>query len=219
VEQSATPDVKDELPSWVRYVHTPLPYANMPYSRAWAFNVGARAARSEVLVLHDNDMLAPADYAHEIIARHGEGYEVINLKRFIFFFTEADSSRVFSAGALVTKEPLVAIMQNALGGSLAVLRRAYFGIGGFDESFAGWGGEDNEFWERAETRRCWSYGYLPFVHVWHAPQSGKLNSERLTAKLYEERSVIPVIDRIAELTARDFGNSRTPYTCPLERRA
>ena len=44
------------LPDWVRYLHTPIP-EGMPYSRAWAFNVGARAGRGEVLVFHDNDML------------------------------------------------------------------------------------------------------------------------------------------------------------------
>jgi GT2 family glycosyltransferase len=214
VEQSSTPDVKDELPSWVSYVHTPLPYANMPYSRAWAFNVGARAARGEVIVLHDNDMLAPADYAQQIFARLEEGDEVINLKRFIFYFTEADSLRVFSAGTLAPEDALSAIMQNALGGSLAVLRSAYFSIGGFDESFCGWGGEDNEFWERAESRTCWPFGYLPFVHLWHAPQSDKLSSVRSTSLLYEARSAIPAAERIAELSARDFGNA-TAYGCSL----
>jgi GT2 family glycosyltransferase len=209
VEQSATPDVKDELPLWVRYIHTPLPYANMPYSRAWAFNVGARAARGEVLVLHDNDMLAPADYAREIVARLEAGYEVINLKRFIFYLSAVDSSRTFSDGALTTEDAPVAVMQNALGGSIAVSSEAYLAMGGFDESFVGWGGEDNEFWERAETRSCWPYGYLPLVHLWHAPQEGKLSSERSTASLLEKRSAIPAAERIAELASRDFGNARS----------
>src|SRR5262245_38487782 len=88
VEQTTASEIKDELPSWVRYIHTPLPYVDMPYSRAWAFNVGARAACGEALVLHDNDMLVPVGYAREILARVGEGYEVINLKRFIFYLSD-----------------------------------------------------------------------------------------------------------------------------------
>ncbi len=70
-------------------------------------------------------------------------------------------------------------MQNAeAGGSIALSRDAFHAIGGYDESFVGWGGEDNEFWERAQTRRVWPYGYLPFVHLWHAPQPEKLQPSR-----------------------------------------
>lgn len=219
VEQSSTQEVKDELPCWVRYIHTPLPYAGMPYSRAWAFNVGARCARGRVLMLHDNDMLAPADYAKEVIARFKDGCEAMNLKRFIFYLSEADSSRTFSAGSLTTEEAPVAIMQNAFGGTIAVSREAYFATGGFDESFADWGGEDDEFWERAETRSSWPYGYLPFVHLWHAPQEGKLREGRPTAQLHEKRSAIPAAERVAELAARDFGNPQAPYGCSLAGRA
>jgi glycosyl transferase family 7 (putative galactosyltransferase) len=212
VEQSAAQEVKDALRSWVRYVYTPLPYPSMPYSRAWAFNVGARYARGRVLVLHDNDMLAPRDYAKEVIAGFRDGCEVMNLKRFIFYLSDADSSRIFSTGALTPKGSPMAVMQNALGGTVGISREAYFAIGGFDESFVGWGGEDNEFWERAETRSSRSYGYLPFVHVWHAPQEGKLSEGRSTAQLLDERSAIPAQERIAELAARDFGN---PGSCPV----
>ncbi|MEK6302309.1 MAG: galactosyltransferase-related protein [Acidobacteriota bacterium] len=202
VEQSISPEVRDQLPGWVRYVHTPLPYAEMPYSRAWAFNCGARAAQAEALVLHDNDMLVPVDYAKEIIGRVEEGYEVMNLKRFIFYLSEPDSSRTYAAGELAAADAPVAIVQNALGGTIAVSREAYFAIGGLDESFVGWGGEDNEFWERAQTRSCWPFGYLPIVHLWHAPQAGKVTSDRSTAKRFEELSRVPVSERIADLAAK-----------------
>src|SRR5207244_3682036 len=59
VEQSSVSEVRDHLPQWVRYVHTPLPVAGMPYCRSWAFNVGARVAAGQMLVLQDNDILVP----------------------------------------------------------------------------------------------------------------------------------------------------------------
>lgn len=216
VEQSATPEVRDQLPSWVRYIHTPVPYADMPYARAWAFNVGARAASGDLLVLHDNDMLVPVDYANEALQRFKDGFEVMNLKRFIFYLTEAHSAAVLSRTAPLLKRPPQAVVQNLeAGGSLAVGRDAYFAIGGLDESFVGWGGEDNEFWQRAQTLNVWPYGYLPIVHVWHAPQTEKLDSQRATASVYERRSAIPVSDRIAELIARDFGNAAAPHGLTL----
>jgi GT2 family glycosyltransferase len=206
VEQSEAPEVKHLLPAWVRYAHTPVPEAGTAYCRSWAFNVGARMARGKLLVLHDNDLLAPRRYAAELLARHSQGYEVINLKRFIFYLSEAQSTRLFSAERFAPTEAPEAVMQNAEGGGgLGVARDAYFAVGGFDESFVGWGGEDNEFWERATTRTVWPYGYLPLVHLWHAPQAGKLERERNTAELFEARSAIPAPERIAELLARNGG--------------
>lgn len=211
VEQSNQPEIESMLPAWVRYIHTPLPHADMPYSRSWAFNVGARGAQGEVLVLHDNDMLVPVDYAKDVFDRYIDGYQVMNLKRFIFYLDEADSAILFTDKKPLTPRTPESIVQNLeAGGSFAITRRAYSQIGGMDESFMGWGGEDNEFWERAQTLKVWPFGYLPMIHLWHRPQSGKGTSERPTAKLYEDRSRIPVMKRIAELTSRGFGNMSGP---------
>ncbi len=97
-------------------------------------------------------------------------------------------------------------MQNAeAGGSLAMTRTAFLAIGGYDESFVGWGGEDNEFWERAHTRRVWPYGYLPMVHLWHSAQPRKTDSDNPTLRRYEALSRISVDERIAALRKREFG--------------
>jgi N-terminal domain of galactosyltransferase len=207
VEQSETPMIKSALPQWVRYVHTPLPYSGMPYCRSWTFNVGARQARGRVLILHDNDMLVPQNYASEILCRYQDGYEIINLKRFIFYLSQAHSEQIFLSGQLeMTRPPEVVVQNLEAGGSLAVSTAAYFALGGFDESFVGWGGEDNEFWERAQTRSVWPYGYLPILHLWHAAQPEKAEQKRQTAELYESRSTVPAQQRIAELTTRKFGD-------------
>lgn len=210
VEQSSTPEIQSALPSWVRYVHTPLPQPDMPYCRSWAFNAGAQMARGSLLVLHDNDLLVPGGYAQELVNRFREGYEVINLKRFLFYLNEAHTGRVLTTQHLLLNEAPETIMQNAQGGgSLAIGRDAYFAIGGFDESFVGWGGEDNEFWERALTRRLWPYGYLPIVHLWHPAQPGKHDARRQTAELLEQLSIIPASQRIANLVTRNFVSDGT----------
>lgn len=214
VEQSVTPEIQSALPSWVRYMHTPLPQADMPYCRSWAFNVGAQMAQGGLLVLHDNDLLVPHDYAAQLMKRFDEGYEVINLKRFIFYLSETHAGRMLATQQLLLNEAPEAIMQNAQGGgSIAIARDAYFAIGGFDESFIGWGGEDLEFWERAKTRSVWPYAYLPIVHLWHEAQPGKraINGNGLhTAKLIKQRLAIPPAVRIDELCKRSFGRCDGP---------
>lgn len=207
VEQSAQSQIAHALPAWVRHVHTPPPSADMPYCRSWTLNVGARMARGKLVVFHDNDMLIPQMYAAELWARFCEGHEVINLKRFIYYLAEEHSKDICARHRISCDHPPQSVVQNLeAGGSVAVSRDAFFSIGGYDESFVGWGGEDNEFWERALTRSCWPYSYLPIVHLWHRAQPGKGNQDFVTMHQYRQLSTQPVNERIANLTARNFGD-------------
>jgi len=182
----------------------------MPYSRAWALNGGARAALGEVLVLHDNDLLIPEHYASAILARVAEGYEVVVLKRFIFYLNEADTSAMLSGDMSLGDGTPERVLQNAKGGSLAITRQAYWELGGFDEAFVGWGGEDDEFWERAQTRRVWPYGYMPLIHLWHDAPEGKLLHGELNMELLGARNAVPVQKRIQQLTDRAAGWREQP---------
>jgi hypothetical protein len=212
VEQDDVAQLRIQLPDWVRYIHTPPPVAEMPYCRSWAFNVGARQARGQVLVLHDNDMLVPADYAFELLDRIRDGYEVVNLKRFIFYLSEAHTRTCFDGLAGPTDRPPEAITQNLEGGgSVAVTREAYERIGGMDEQFVGWGGEDNEFWSRAQTLRVWSYANLPIVHLWHGAQPGKHQLNNPTVLRHHELSLIPVENRIDRLRSLPAGLMSGPF--------
>ncbi|HEX6097604.1 MAG TPA: galactosyltransferase-related protein [Thermoanaerobaculia bacterium] len=210
VEQSAAKEIESALPPWVRYVHTPVD-AQYAYNRSWTLNVGARLARGEVLILHDNDMLSPARYAAETLARAREGWSFLELKRFTFYLGEEETDRVFASGEVRTDVP-ANVVQNLQGASIAVSKEAFAAIGGFDESFVGWGGEDNEFWERAETTgRVYGFGSLPFLHLWHAPQKGKLAGDEAPAvRRYFELRSIPPAERIRALTAREQGSLLRP---------
>jgi len=212
VEQSNEAELRGTLPSWVRYEHTPLPHADMPYNRSWALNVGARLARGDLLVLHDGDMLAPRDYAAELLRQAAAGYEVLNLKRFIFYLGPDASCALAGAGLPALEAPAEDVVQNLeAGGSLAVTARAFAELGGFDEAFVGWGGEDNDFWERAQTRTVYPWGYLPLLHLWHAPQPGKgAGLQAAAVARHHALAERPVRDRIAELRARLRGRVSGP---------
>jgi len=207
VEQSLRSEAREGLPAWVRHLHTPIPSAGMPYCRAWALNAGARVARGEVLIFHDSDMLVPQAYAAEVWARSRGGYEFINLKRFVFYLTEQHSRALASTLALGSPDAPEVVVQNLeAGGSVAATRSAYLAIGGYDESFMGWGGEDTEFWDRAQTRRVWPYAYLPIVHLWHPSQPRKHDPTNPNAVRHAERLAMAREQRIRELVARSFGD-------------
>jgi hypothetical protein len=131
-----------------------------------------------------------------------QGFDFVNLKRFIYYLSESATKRVLSKGRLDESLTIESIMQNAKGGgSIGASRKSYFNIGGFDERFVGWGGEDNEFWERAQTTKVWQFGFLPLIHLWHGPQTEKLDIENSEPyRLYKKLSQQPVTERIKWLT-------------------
>jgi hypothetical protein len=209
VEQSATPQVADSLPSWVRHLHTPPPDAAMPYSRSWAFNLGARHARGRYLVLHDNDVCVPTHYAAELVTAFRRGFEAARLQRFVFYLGERHTQAVFDRRAVESDRPPLEVVQNCQGHSLAVRRDVYFAVGGHDEAFLGWGGEDNEMFDRLRSRKLHDCSYLPMLHLYHAPQPGKSAVHPNTA-YFEARMRVPAAQRIRELTERGFGRADGP---------
>jgi len=210
VEQDVEAHLAGRLPNWVRHIHTPPPEPSLKYCRSWAFNVGVRHATSPVLVLHDNDILVPAGYAAAILRLRTQGFDVLNLKRFVFYLGNASTAQFLEGNGSLGDSFPAAIGQNLLGGSLAITREAYDAIGGFDEAFIGWGGEDVEFWERARSRRVWEYGFLPFIHLWHEAQPEKNVSNSDTMRLYHSLALVPVKDRIAALVGRAWGTMSGP---------
>ncbi|WP_082151339.1 glycosyltransferase family 2 protein [Caenimonas sp. SL110] len=200
VEQDVQATLAPHLPDWVRLVHTPPADAGVPYCRSWSLNAGTDAARAPIVILHDNDMLVPVDYAAQVIARMAQGYHVVNLKRFVFYLDADHTRRIFEGQAALLDAAPETIVQNLeAGGSIAITRDAFERIGGMDESFIGWGGEDNEFWERAQTLRVWPWAYLPIVHLWHAAQPGKRDAQYQTALHYQKLRAVDPRERIEAL--------------------
>jgi hypothetical protein len=202
VEQDVSPQLRDELPDWVRYVHDPIGAPETPYSRSRAFDAGAALARGRVLILHDNDLLVPEQYAECAWRLVEEGFEVVNLKRFIFYRSEG-----LHDGQSPMAGTVDSVLENATGGgSLAVTKTAFDSLGRMDESFEGWGGEDVEFWQRAQTRRVWTFGFLPLVHLWHSAQEGKYPAKQTPGmERLRQLSAIPPEQRIESLRSKGGG--------------
>ena len=203
VEQSAKPELKNQLPLWVRYYHQPVDESDL-YNRSSAFNFGIEKAKADILILHDNDLCIPACYTDEHLKWLSSGYDLVNLKRYIFGLNRRDSEQLLSNKNFTQSYAPDYVLQNAKGGgSLTIKRSAYERIGGYDNRFAGWGGEDNELWQRAQVLKIYPFANLPLIHLWHKPQpdrrGGKHGGGTNTEPLIDELSTISIYDRIKNI--------------------
>jgi GT2 family glycosyltransferase len=85
------------------------------------------------------------------------------------------------------------------GGSMAITAEAYNRVGGMDEAFRGWGGEDNEFWDRCLTLPTWIWGYEPIVHLWHRSQPLKGEGDNPNLERARTLMLRPAQERIEDL--------------------
>jgi hypothetical protein len=146
--------------------------------------------------------VVPAVFAREVAMRLQDGIESIRLPRFIFYIDQEASASIQTNLNFRDVQAVSRVVQNNPT-PMALTKKAYMRIGGHDESFYGWGGEDNEFLDRARTLRHREGAFLPVIHLWHAEapnRSGDRNSQYLSSILEK-----PVQERIEELSQREFG--------------
>jgi hypothetical protein len=216
VEYSVKSCFGAEVPKGCTYHHLPAAPQVDGYNKSAAMNAGVRLAKADVVVLLDADMVVPERLAAWLTERfdHHPDLAAMRFARLIFYVGEADSREMDPEGALRVPKQIKFVNQNTPM-PLAVRKSAYEEIGGHDEAFVGWGGEDIEFLSRLRTLRCSEGGRVPIVHIWHpsAPQkaNGHYNSDLLARTLQ-----IPPEVRIAELRGNDSSNSqpRIPFHKP-----
>ncbi len=198
VEQSAEPLLRGVLPAGVQYRHFPNPGGADAFNKSHMMNESVRMAKAPWVLLHDADIVVPHRYLEAILARARGGWEAVRPIRFLFYLDERRSA-AFAADAKCPSR-IDRVTQNFPGGSTAITRDAYEQMGGHDERFVGWGGEDTEFLDRLRTRRVFPGHFAPALHLWHAPAQKKQSGDR-NQKCLDQQMAIPAEERILRLRA------------------
>ncbi len=211
IDQSEVPFL-DRLPEGIIYRHLNKSRVPPGWRKSWAFNVGARMARSDLLVFHDGDICAPASYAGELLRAFQDGKPgAVSLQRLLFYLNASDTGSVDAQDRIPRACAPDLIFQNWKGGTIAVNREAFHSIGGFDEGFVDWGGEDDEFYDRCAEIGHLRAGYLPFVHLWHTPQANRMAVDNInTTRVLPARIGIPRAQRASALRQRSWGDPGSP---------
>ena len=188
------------------------------FNKSWGMNVGYRIARGDVLVFTDSDML----FSSETIGRSTEAVlsdlDIVRPYSHLIDMTQDQTAEYLLNGKLPEQREIEqGLDRNYLGekiclaGGMFVIRRNFFEtIGGFDERFYGWGGEDDALSIKAEaltTRAAIARDSLAW-HMWHprAVDKEDPNYFRNVQILKEyQRLDITGIREMVELHKRNLG--------------
>jgi glycosyltransferase involved in cell wall biosynthesis len=191
-----------------------------------ARNLGAKQARGELLVFLDCDMIPEPqfleahtrwhqvhDRAFTIGSRRHADFEGITREQ----LQQAASPSEAVAGRKITKPEWIEShligtrnltsddgdpFKIASGGNLAIRREFFDTVGGFDESFRQWGGEDVELGFRVFN---WGGLFIPERQAlaWHQSEDALLDPQ-------EERSLVEQRHRLSHLIAEPSFRRSTP---------
>lgn len=122
-----------------------------PFNKAKACNAGWALARSHVIAFVDADTYVNPAVVAAAIRRIERTDEVIRPFGALVELTKEERDVFLSSGELpATESPEVSDIRGhevipATGGNVILSRNRYLRAGGMDESFLGWGGEDDAF--------------------------------------------------------------------------
>lgn len=144
--------------------HITLPAQSRGFNKSWCMNVAAKKAKFGRLVFLDVDMMFGKNYFSTILQ-----YAQSNEPKFLLCWTYI----TFMPGK---DEPIPRqVDRNILtaGGAFYIPHDFFWSIGGMNENYFGYGGEDNDLWLRANRKMGESahdnISILPYalVHKYH----------------------------------------------------
>ena len=202
VVEAAPAPALTEAPPGCRLVFAYCPDAM--FRKSWAMNVGFRQATGDMLVFHDADIIAPEGMLEAIAERLGPGCPAVKPSYSVVDTSFEQAVRLRSRGQSASRRILAEAgrLRNAPGGSIAVTRRQFVKVRGFNEKFVGWGGEDDEF-----LLRLRAHGENPpdlgckLLHIWH--EQGPMDQNQVAAN----RRLVGHASRLNKRAARRYAEA------------
>lgn len=175
VEQDSEPRLTGQVSGAnisVRFAYNPG-----PFNKSWGLNVAARYARHELLVTGDADMIIDPPALERALSACRQHYDAVNPYARLVDLSEDETRAMLRGATRVTdirrdaaRDRLAQGEQLCFCGGICVFRReVFFALGGMDERFLGWGGEDDAMSINLEryTTRIAVQRDTPACHLWH----------------------------------------------------
>lgn len=211
---------------------------SVPFSKSCAVNSAASFARGDVFVIMDADGYMKASDLLKCVKnirkarKKGQRLWYVPYRQFYRLTPEA-SARVLESSPRYAYEfptpPNQCDVQNTSGSQLGhwygagvqiLPREAFFEVGGWDERFRGWGGEDHAAMRATDTL-YWLHKTLPgqFLHIWHPMLSPEGASDWVDWKkrMWENQSSAGLNEALSGRYYGAYGDRKRMRKLVLER--
>lgn len=148
-----------------------------PFNKGRAMNAGFRLSDGGVVAFGDADMVMPPELLDRARLACEHGMDAVNPYHRLVDLSEQETRDLDTASLPAQSMRSIAGEDRTgyreipcfAGGVFVVRGQFYEAIGGMDESFLGWGGEDNAMSTKIErmTRRCAVAKEGTAFHLWH----------------------------------------------------
>lgn len=176
-----------------------------------ARNRGVDQTDADIVVILDADVIVPPYYLTTAVRDAERDGGVHYPYRDVIYLDEQGSQNLLRSRA-IRPAHIKLRERNAYGGCIVVRREDYLRIGGFDETFEGYGYEDLEFFRRASSTIGVKRGVGEAHHLWHpaadrnnpqtrANRSKAFAATRPAAKSSTAYAIIPTHNQPATLHA------------------
>lgn len=111
---------------------------NPLFNKSRAFNLGVAKAPCEMVILHDADMLAQGHYT-QVVAGILKDHESCHIGSTVMYTNQDSTQKINDTGIVDHQAKCDRVVGYYEGGSLAVTKKGYWKVGGFNEDYWGYG--------------------------------------------------------------------------------
>lgn len=176
-------------------------YNGEPFSKSIAINNAAKKATRDIFIIVDADIIFNVEQIKNAIEALNFHSWVIPYRSIIYLDSTKTNELYKKNTSIVLDEvdfygcsKIDIVNEYEFIGGINIVPRNYFErIGGFDERFKGWGGEDDAFQMALDTI-CGKYFRLDATiwHLYHTPQSieNRVNNIKILQEFYKDKDTI-----------------------------
>ena len=152
-------------------------FNDQKFNKSWGINIATELARSDVLCIHDADMILDTQTLYRAISEVLKGREFVKPYGILVDLTSEETEYLICGGTELNIDRAAGQIDRndkgqyppICGGIFVISKNFFFEIGGMDERFSGWGGEDDAMSYRVQNQDPETKVYKKSIafHLWH----------------------------------------------------